>query len=522
MEVNNMSYLAYMGWGGRHYYMEQIYLLHIVTSAEGKLSAWCMHSEDMHYYGTDITSLVETLCKLPKTTLVYVKDLRQVYAFLYADIHREHGLAIDWGTNIEFRSWSPFSKTESLAVLLDWQNQFTRDKYPYLTPSQYSRKQIAKTQAGCATVLMPKTVSRLATIYKAVQPGVLYNRDTEITEDMLGLDISSAYIYSLVFRKHACTAPIETNPSDWELYIGAEDKASIGCYKITYKCIFSIIHCFKDIDGKSLSKGHQTSEIILSNIDLKLLMSIPQFQIEDIECELLYTFKMDYLPADIRKFCVEQYLIKQGLLKDSPAYKRQKVVLNSIYGNLLYDAGKILSAADPRKELKLRSKSASVCPQWGIFTMAYTKQSVIGFGINAVCYKYSDTDSVYCADDTANRRLLKQFNNDILSENCELCELLGYQDYDTDVLCQLGTFKIDAEIKRFRAWGYKTYAYETIDSKLVIKAAGCNKRDAETDPEVVFSPEFRPRKGTVTSIYYDKDYYLETRDYSYRLDAMIH
>ena len=516
-----MPYLAYMGWGGRRNYMEQIYLLCISTNNDGSFNNWQLVSESTSISNTTIDTLINALNALPKTTLVYVSNLGKVKAFLYEQIVKDHILAIDWGTNIEFRSWTMFTEDDEFNVMMDWQNQFNKDQYPYLTPSQYTRKHIAKTQTGCASELMPKTITQLDTIYKAVHPGVLYCRDTEITYDMLGLDISSAYIYSLVFKKHACTAPIETNPDDWELYIGAEDKASIGYYKITYKCLFSIIHCFKDIDGKPLQKGVHTADIMLSNIDIKLLMSIPQFQIESIECQLLYTFKMDYLPADIREFCINQYLIKQGLLKDSPAYKRQKVVLNSIYGNLLYDVRKILDADNPRLELKRRSKTVSVCPQWGIFTMAYTREAVISFGIKSVCYKYSDTDSVYCANDSANWRLLDEFNQKIMLNNYALCKTLSYETYDVDVLCELGTFKVDAKIARFRAWGYKTYAYETTNGKVVVKAAGCNKSEAETDADIVFSKDYKPKKGACTHINYGEGWYIESQTYAYILNALV-
>ena len=515
-----MSYIAYMGWGGSRRYNEKLYLLYIRTTDKGQFDSWKIVSDSDAQFGKTRQSLVDCLVTLPKTTLVYVKSLGQVYAFLYDNIRKDHEVAIEYGDNVEFRCWTMFTNEDEFNVMIDWQHIFAETKYPYLSPSQYSRKQIAKTQSGCAKDLMPTTVTDLDCLYKAVHPGVLYCRDKSTVTDILGLDISSAYIYSLVFCKHACTAPIESDPADWELYIGALDKASIGCYKITYNCVFSVIRCFKDIDGVPLSKGKHTVEIMLSNIDLQLLLSIPQFSIESLDCELLYTFKLDYLPADIRKFCIEQYLIKQGLLKDTPERARQKRILNSVYGNMLYDAKKILSASDPRRELYLRSKNASVCPQWGIFTMAYTKQAVIGLGIKSVGWRYSDTDSVYCSDDTANRILVEQFNNKILAENYKLCEQLGYMDYDLDILCKLGTFETDCECVRFRAWGYKTYAYETKSGKVVVKAAGCSKRDAETNADVVFSPDFKPSKGTVTHIDYDKDYYVETQDYDYIIDAI--
>lgn len=143
------------------------------------------------------------------------------------------------------------------------------------------------------------------------------------------------------------------------------------------------------------------------------------------------------------------------------------------------------------------------------------------FGIKSVGYKYSDTDSVYCAADTANRKLLARFNQTVMSENYTLCDQLGYLDYDMDVLCRLGTFKVDAEIKRFRAWGYKTYAYETVDGKLIVKAAGCNKSEAETDPEIVFSESFKPKKGTCKNVRFGPDWYVESDTYAYLLNALI-
>lgn len=527
-----MSYVSRMGWGGRHTYQEQIVLLYMLTNDNGQLIGWKMYSNGNMVEGEGKDSMVNTIQSLPKTTLVYVKNLEQVRAFLYDDIHKDHGISIDWGSNIEFRPWKLFTDEDEVNVMMDWQNLFNEDKFPYLTPSQYTRKQIAKTQAGKAKDLLPEDHVDLECIYKAVQPGVLYCRDDEIHENVIGLDLSSAYIYSLVFCKHACSAPKDTNPNDWELYLNAEDRASIGCYKITYKCFFSIIHCFKDINGQSLDKGKHTVEIMLSNIDLQLLMTIPQFQIESIECELLYTFKMDYLPEDIRIFCIQQYLIKCGLTRETAAYIRQKVILNSVYGNMLYDAGKILNSDNPKRELWLRAKNASVCPQWGIFTMSYTKQSVVEFGIKAAGYLYSDTDSVYCFDDTANRRLCDEFNQKIMSQNYALCEKFGYDKIgNVDLICKLGTFKVDSECKRFRAWGYKTYAYEKqpyydengklIKGKVVVKAAGCNKKDAETDAKIVFSEDFKPSKGTVTKVDSHKDYYVERQTYDYIIDAMM-
>ena len=149
-----MPYVAYMGWGGRRNYMEQIYLIYISTDVDGSFKEWRLVSEHSSVTGDSILSLNVSLALLPKTTLVYVDDLRKVKAFLYDGIVKDHTLAIDYSKNIEFRDWTCFTNEDEFNVMMDWQKQFAIDKFPYLTPSQYARKHIAKTQAGKAAELI--------------------------------------------------------------------------------------------------------------------------------------------------------------------------------------------------------------------------------------------------------------------------------------------------------------------------------------------------------------------------------
>ena len=524
-------YKAHMGWGGCHNYNEKIYLLYIMTNELGKISNWRLRSETTDVAGDDMETMLVYLSRLPKTTLVFVDDLRKVRAFLYERITKDHTVAIDYDSNIEFRSWSPFAEENEFNVMMKWQQSFVEGKFPYLTPSRCSRKAIADGRNGSAKELWPKNVTDLKTIGLAVHPGVLYCRDTEIAYNMLGFDISSAYIYSLVFCKHASSAPTESNPADWELYINAEDSGTIGYYTIEYNCVFSIIRCFKDVYGQPLKTGHHTAKIMLSNIDLRLLMQIPQFRIESISCSVLYVFSMDYLPIEIRKYCIELYLRKQSLPKHSIDRDRIKVELNSIFGNMLYDMNKILESDDPKHALRIRARNASVCPQWGIYTMAYTKQAVIGLGIKAVGYRYSDTDSIYCADDSYNRKLFDEYNNNLVSHNYEIATMFNYEQYgDIDTICHLGLFDVDAEIARFRAWGYKTYAYETqptkdengeiVPGELVVKASGVSQKYCSTDADIVFSKDYKPKPGAMTRISYGKDWYTTTKDHAWMFECM--
>ena len=142
--------------------------------------------------------------------------------------------------------------------------------------------------------------------------------------------------------------------------------------------------------------------------------------------------------------------------------------------------------------------------------MSYCKQLVFTLGTSVAGWRYSDTDSVYCDYDSANIKILNEFNNKIMSSNYEKCELLGYTDYNMDLLCKLGTFDTDdVIIDKFRVWGNKTYAYHTTDGKYVIKAAGCNKEELPADDSIFTDPDYKPKVGTRKHAYYDETGYHE-------------
>ena len=221
--------------------------------------------------------------------------------------------------------------------------------------------------------------------------------------------------------------------------------------------------------------------------------------VSSIQCLVLYTFELDYLPEEFRKFCAEEFIKKESLPKGTVAYTVQKIRLNGgFFGNLLYDAkrlSEIKDAGERRHELKRKKREAAMAPQWGIFTIAHARSSVYAVGLNVCGWHYSDTDSVYCDDDSYNRNLVRDFNQRVRNENIELCHFLGYDQMfgeDALKLLDLGTFKLEAEIKQFRAWGTKIYAYETIEGKVIQKASGYDKEKLPYDAEIVFNPDYKP------------------------------
>lgn len=523
------------------YYVDECYVLNIEVVDHTKCAGWTLRSAKHKYIGDTIDDLNSTLDYLRRLynlkkrsdhnsdyLIVYIDDLTKIRGFLYDKIGAgcdcDKYIDIDC---IEFRSYRDWTKDTDLSVIVDtmthWFETFVADKKFYFTPNQLNRKRISKIMPDFCAADFPDKV-QYTQIMRAVHGGVLYYNKLPSLHNMLGLDITSAYIYSFVFCKHVASKPVNANPDDWFSYIGKADVGSIGIYEIEYNHPVNNISCYKDLNDNPLNKGHHTVQIALTNIDLEQLLNLKYIQIISCTCKYLLDYKLDYLPYEFRKYCIDSYMDKCNQPKNTIAYANAKVRLNGIFGNLIltsvqkaYDAEykqshsvvKATKAADKAYD----ELDKSTRPEWGVFTMAYCKKLVYTLGLQVAGWRYSDTDSIYCDDDSANRKIVEQFNQKIMAENYALCEQLGYMDYDLDKLCKLGTFDLDAEIERFRVWGNKTYAYKTTSGKYVIKAAGCNKSELPADESIFDDESYKPSVGTRKYSGYDEHGYYETESY---------
>lgn len=523
------------------YYVDECYILNIDVENKTDCAGWTLRSATHNFAGTTIDELntaldvLRQLYSLEKRSnydsdylIIYIDDLTKIRGFLYNQIGDgcdcDKYIDIDC---IEFRSYRDWTKDTDLATVADtmthWFETFVADKYIYFTPNQLNRKRIHKLMPDYCKNVYPDNI-QYTQIMHAVHGGVLYYNKLPATHGMLGFDIVSAYIYSFVFCKHAVSAPVTVNPDDWYSYIGKADVGSIGIYEIEYNHPVNNISCYKDLDDKPLESGHHTVMVALTNIDLELLLNLKHIQILRCNCKYLLDYKLDYLPYEFRKYCLDCYIEKCNLPKGSIAYISSKVKLNGIFGNLIltkvqkaYDA-EYKRSHDIVNATRAADKAydeldKSTRPEWGVFTMAYCKKLVYTLGLQVAGWRYSDTDSIYCDDDSANRKIVDQFNSKIMAENYALCEELGYTDYDMDKICKLGTFDLDAEIERFRVWGNKTYAYKTTNGKYVIKAAGCNKAELPADDSIFDDENYKPSVGTRKYTGYDEHGYYETTSY---------
>lgn len=509
------TYKARVGFGECHTYLTEIAILTIDSKLDGDFASYLLQYAGNSYAGSD---LVELKCLLKTLTadlttksdysrellLVYVKNLKQIRA--YFDIELEPNDRRIIIGNCEFRSWTDFTDSDVETVMQNWADIFADNKFPYLTPSQMPRKQLQKS-VGDSTVHIFPTLSTLPLISKGVHGGICYARDQLLHKNMVGFDLVSAYIYSIVFKRHACEAPQPIDSSLWDAKIYAEDYGTIGRYTIEYTCVFSAIGCFKSTDGQALKTGTHTVDIVLSNIDLQTLLSIPQMQIKAVDCKVLYGFKLDYLPEQIRDYCVDLFIQKQTTDKNSADYTRIKRILNAgLFGNFLYAMNRIMETDRSDRKTAYKRANKSLCPQWAIFTMAYVKQTIFGIGIKAVEWVYSDTDSIYCSHDSYNFKLFDDYNKRVYTQNLELCNKFGY----SPEVAKLGTFDEPEIIDKFIANKRKQYWYMTTDGKITVKAAGCDKSQfTDLNPDTVFSGAWIPPIGERHYITYTKGKYFD-------------
>lgn len=536
-------------FGNHSYYEDECYLLNIDVVNHTECAGWTLRSTLHTFSGKTIDELNKTLndlrelYKLEKHNdfscdylIIYIDDLTKIRGFLYGQICEDDDgdMYIDIDC-IEFRSYKNWTKDNDLDVVLetmtDWYKTFINDKYFYFTPNQLNRKRITKLLDNKYADDYPDTI-QYTQVMKAVHGGVLYYNKIPHKNKMLGLDITSAYIYSLVFCKHPVSKPENVDVNDWASYMSKEDVGSIGIYEIEYNHPINNISCYKDLDEQPLKSGHHTVKIALTNIDLKLLFDMKYIQIINCKCLYLLHYELDYLPKVFRDYCIDSYINKCSKTKDTIEYANAKVQLNGIFGNLILT--KVQKAYDTEykkshsvvKATKAADKvfdklDKSTRPEWGVFTMAYCKQLVYTLGLQVSGWRYSDTDSIYCDDDSANMKIINKFNNSIFENNKSLCEQLGYTE-NVDQICKLGTFDIESKIEKFRVWGNKTYAYKTLpelnekgevikNSKYVIKAAGCNKAELPLD-DAIFENDYKPQVGSRKYASYDENGYYETTD----------
>lgn len=428
--------------------------------------------------GKDIDSLIYSLKYVSKDLktysqnkkeiiLIYTNNIAKAYGFLQSLVEEKFDVngSIFYFQLLEHIEIRPISIWKSELETVDeiqtyanflFETVFIPDKYFYITINQRTRKALRKDKKACedntANNLYPKNYYDFSYLRKALFGGICYcaKPGIVINKPMLALDITSSYIYSLLIEKHVTDKKTKV-------------KDHVKLYAIHYKTKNPMIRWILDFNGNNLEIGDQYVKVVMTDIDFELMKQVAE--IVDYKILETTTYSMDYLPQYARDRIVHEYLQKQLLKGEARAIQKQ--IVNGIYGDSIRKIEDVKSYKEARKDPYL-------APHWGIYTAAYSRRQLLDLALKVEGWYYGDTDSIYCLDTPENRKLIEEFNNKVRAKVKQFCNNFGY---DYELMKDLGTFKLEYEIKKFRALAQKEYLFTTIDDQIIVKASGCNKKE---------------------------------------------
>ena len=476
---------------------------------EYHLTGWVLKSDSKSFAGRtveDLMSVLKKLCKKYKLTqytamkkdvlVIYTNRLRELHAYLKEYITSSFNIDEDSKFNadfdddkayfqvlnfIEFRKCWDEDKITARQIqhwAYDmWTYLFYDDKKVYLTPNSVTRNKIKigckKTKCTFGVDIFPSTLPRYKYYKKAAHGGICYFDKKGYKEGPIKeYDLTSAYTYCY-------TLPLPITKGEFldKTLWDKTDKLTIGTYRITFKNTAKQLSTIKDVNDKTfdVSGEEVTQEFKLTSVDLQTIKKFAT--IINIECDTLIVFEAGQLPKEYLDVLVGFFIKKQTTTGGERAV--WKTGLNGISGNSIKNI-------ETSKEFDSYNHKELV-PQWGAFIISYCRQIVCDTGLQLKGWYYSDTDCVFCKDTEANTKIIDKWNEQARNHNKELCEKYGYP---YEVIKDLGTFKVEADITRMKVIGNKHYCYETTDHKVVVKAAGCDKKTM--DKSNIFDLEEMP------------------------------
>ena len=501
-------------WGKCYYYKTSGYGLKInsFTIKDGNeyygfIENWYISNGNNNIKGFSQSELIEYLKSLASTIkprlkkgkvlknskdmiLIYTDNLQKAKGFLQPIITEdkiEHCFQVC--NNIEFRDINQFNDECETALDIAKYAQFLFDELfipdndVYLTAPQWARHRIKKAlgKNNISPSLMPMDYATYVKDRKAIFGGmhwvkrIRYNYTTKNDVLIKYFDITSAYPYVMTCKKYQAEPLKSVNPDEYKNY-DLEEYFTIGTYIINYDCKYSNISTYKDIYGKNLiyNEGLNTTKIRCCGTDLitisKMCDSI------DIMCIELSVAKIDYLPKEIIDEIIYQFKKKENLRGTGAKYDLQKIVVNSISGDLTRKAwdnyiSKYLSTHKGNRFIrdkynnlykKFVSKKCIYSMYWGIQVTAYVRAIIFD-----ICQKtdaiYGDTDGLFFYGYKENLDIIYMYNK-MIDKELQIEKLGRFKEEDT------------SDIDNFIAFNVKSYAYTSIKAKGIIKHfSGMNK-----------------------------------------------
>lgn len=452
---------------------------------EYNLTGWVLKTDDKSFAGRTVEDLMSALKEIVNSynltqysemkkdvLVVYTNRLRELHAYLRKYVTNSFNInGADFKDDkayfqvldfIEFRQcWNKDMITarqiQHWAYSM-WTYLFEGDKKVYLTSNGVTRNKIKMackaTKCTLGEDIFPDTHSRYMFYKNSAHGGICYyNKTGDFKKDIIEVDLTSAYTYCY-------TLPLPMSKGEFIDPNTQTDDLTIGEYVITFKNTARQLSTIKDIDKKEFDHSGEevTQHFYLTSVDLKTIKMFAT--IINIKCLSLVRFEAGQLPKEYLDVLVGFYIKKQTTKGGERAV--WKICLNGCSGNAIRNIEQVDFKNYNHKEL---------VPQWGAFIISYCRQIICEVGKDLTKWYYSDTDCLFTTKKSLNR--IEEWNDKARNHNKELCEKYGY---DYEVLKDLGTFKVEAEITRMKIMGNKHYCYETKDHKVVVKAAGCDKK----------------------------------------------
>lgn len=425
-------------------------------------------------------------CIMENRVLIYCNDIDSLYYFInpfVEDYIKGFYCVYEMFDIRNIEHWTNKCTTaEEMAKygqeLFDY---FVKAKNVYLTPNAASRAQLRHHDDGTVANLWPDSFIGYQQLMQYLKGGLVYVCLPEhtFTENMLYIDLNSAYIAGLLLEQHCMSEKVQLDAYDWKALSSEDsDYITFGLYEINYDCTTTICKIY------GLEKGFDnTAKVLLTSVDMQSLELVHGLTIKSVKCLSLEGYKKGYLPKYVQELIVEKYIIKSTYAKDDPMRGMSKVILNGLYGSCI----KKLTRDDYNKknmDKKLAVKVSGLCPQWGIVCTAYVKKYILSLGIPSTHHYYSDTDSLIIKDLPYYRDKIAAFNNIMFNKAKYVSETF---DIDLNVIKELGSFEIEAEIKKFKANKCKQYGYIDKYGYSTLKISGMNYATTTTTADDFFA-----------------------------------
>lgn len=253
-------------------------------------------------------------------------------------------------------------------------------------------------------------------------------------------------------------------------------------------------------------------ETTVTDIDLRIILA--EYDFDDIIVYDFWHARYGRLPRILISLICDYYRDKtslKGVAGAEDVYMRSKSKINSVYGMMVQDPGKITmefngvdfseTTEKPEKLFESYRKKAFLSYPWGVWCTAWARWMLEeGIKLAGDNFVYCDTDSVKYTGSIN----WDDFNNERISDSLESG---AYADDPKGRTHYMGVFEFEETYKQFVTLGAKKYCYVSDDGELHVTVSGVNKKKSAGELGCVenFKPGFRFRiAGGTESIYNDE------------------